>query len=123
MMSLPPAAERDQVRAQPLGHRELVGDDLVEQLAAHGEVGVAKPGAVLGQPLGDPVGPAARGTVRPPVVQTLGEAVADRDEAVPGAQRATPSVHLRFAPTQVDDISNITHDRRARQRAQIDRVR
>jgi len=82
--------ERDQVRAQPLGHRYLVRDDLVQQLAAHGEVGVAQPGLVLGQPLGDPVGPAARGPVRSPVVQAFGEAVPDRDEALPGAQRATP---------------------------------
>ena len=58
-----PGVERDDVRAQGQGRAELLGDDLVEQLAADGEVGVrdgvvGDAGAVGGEPGGDPVGPA-----------------------------------------------------------------
>ena len=83
-------AEGDEVGAQALGHRDLVLDDLVEHLPAHGEVGVAEAGLVGGQPLGDAVGPAAGRAVGAPVVKALGEAVADRHEGPPAAHTAGP---------------------------------
>jgi len=78
-------AERDEVRTQALGHRDLFGDDLVEHPAAHGEVRVAEVGVDRGQALGDAVGPAAGCAVGPPVVEAFGEAVTDRDERPPVA--------------------------------------
>ena len=96
-------AERHEVRAQALGHRDLVGDDLVEHLAAHRQVGVAEVGLVRGKALGDAIGPATGRAVGAPVVEALGEAVTDRDERPPAAHAARPlSVHLLVTPANDD---------------------
>src|SRR5690606_37464695 len=60
--------------------RHLLRDDLVRQPAAHREVGVTEGRVFLGQPFGDPVGPAAEVAVVAGVVQAFGEAVTERDE-------------------------------------------
>ena len=80
MMSLPPAQKETRSGASSFGPRELVLDDLVEQFAAHGEVGVAE--VALGPPVREkhrePVGPADEGPVGAGVADALGEAVPHR---------------------------------------------
>ncbi len=71
-------AEGDQVRGEFLGPPELVVDDLVEQLPAHGEVGVGEVAFRL------PVREQYRETVRPTDEGSFGAGVADAfGEAVP----------------------------------------
>jgi len=89
-------AEGDEIRSEALGHRDLVGDDLVEHLPAHGQVGVAEAGLVQCEALGDAVGPAARCAVGAPVVEAFGEAVADRDEGAPVVHSRPPPRRLRY---------------------------
>src|SRR5690606_5238671 len=78
-------ADGDQVRPELHRARQLVPDDLAEELAAHRQVGVAHLRDVRGEVLGEPVGPAAVAAVRrlPAVrigiVHALGEAVAESD--------------------------------------------
>jgi hypothetical protein len=73
-------AERHQVGRETDRLRDLVGHDLVEQLPAHGEVGVGE--VAFWPPVGEehrePVGPADEGAVGPGVADALGEAVAHR---------------------------------------------
>ncbi len=85
-------AEADQVWLQLDRHRHLVPHDLVDQLAAHREVGVPEAGLQRGEALGHPVGPAPEVPVRTGVVEPLGEAVADRDVGGVGPHRPSSAI-------------------------------
>ena len=78
MMSLPPPAieTRPGDMADRGGH--LLGHDLAQQLAADRQVRVPQPRVLGGDQPGQPVGPAAVPAARRGVVETLGEAVANR---------------------------------------------
>jgi hypothetical protein len=85
--------EADQVGPHRDGQRHLLVDDVVEQPAADGQVGVAEvvgPGEPR-EVIRDQVGPAPVGAaVRIGVVHSLGEAVAHRHEAAPPSHDPHP---------------------------------
>ena len=92
-------------QAGPHGQRgaDLLGKDLVEHLAADGEVGITEVGArVDGEPGSHQVGPSAIGAVGIGVVHALGEAVSQRHEIRPGHGRPPPLASIAsnasFAP-------------------------
>jgi len=76
-----PGREADQVRSHRDGLRHLLVGHLAERLSPHGQVGVAQPGPLRGEHLREPVRPAeVAGLVGARIVQSLGEAVAERDK-------------------------------------------
>ena len=79
-MSFAARGQADQVGCQFDGARHLLGDDLAQQLAPDGQVGVPEPGPLRGQGAGHPVGPAPEPAAGIGVVEPLGEAVTDRHE-------------------------------------------
>ena len=80
--------ERDEVGLERERGLDLAGDDLRDELAAHGEVRVGEVVDLLRQHLGDAVGPAAVavGQIRLGIADPLGERVADGDVAPPGVR-------------------------------------
>ena len=78
--------DRDEVGLQRQRRLDLLVEDLLDELAAHGEIAVGEVVGALGEHLGDAIGPAAMatGSARLRIADALGERVAQGHVARPG---------------------------------------
>ena len=103
--------DRDEVGAKGERRLQLLVDDLLDELAAHGEVRIREVLGLLPEHLGDAVGPAAvaAGRIRLGIADALGERVADGDIARPGM---LPRDHVSIVPgRRFEDVGPLRYAR------------